>query len=74
VPIYEYTCRKCEQKFEKLVRSMNSTDPISCPGCGSRQTARQLSVFAVSAEAGRSAPPARCGGCAGAEGCPMMED
>ena len=73
MPIYEYTCKKCENKFEKLVRSMSSTEAILCPECGSKQTERELSVFAVSADAGRSAPSTRCQGCAGGPTCPMME-
>lgn len=74
MPIYEYTCRKCEKKFEKLVRSMSSTEKVACPECGSKQTERELSVFAVSAEAARSTPNMRCQGCAGGPTCPMMDE
>lgn len=74
MPIYEYTCRKCEKKFEKLVRSMSSTEKAVCPECGSKQTDRELSVFAVSAESAKSAPSMRCEGCAGGPSCPMMNE
>jgi putative FmdB family regulatory protein len=75
VPIYEYTCKSCNAKFEQLVRSMSGNDEsskakVKCPECNSAQTARALSVFAVSSESGRSASadaPA-CGRCGGAPG------
>jgi len=46
--MYEYVCKKCEHRFEKLVKSMSSNDSIACPECSSKQTSRALSVFAVS--------------------------
>ena len=74
MPIYEYTCSKCKKKFEQLVRSMKAADdPAKCPECGSDQTARSLSVFAVSsADGGGGASEApmceRCGGAPGSCG------
>ena len=72
MPIYEYTCKSCKKSFELLVRSMRgaSDDKAKCPECGSTQTARALSVFAVSSEASRdgtSVDPS-CGRCGGAPG------
>ena len=75
MPIYEYTCNSCDAKFEQLVRTM-SGDPdrskVKCPECGSDQTARALSVFAVSSESARSAggsdAPPTCGRCGGMPG------
>ncbi len=67
MPIYEYTCKQCQKQFETLVRSMSSTAPVKCPECGSENTARTLSVFAVGSEQGsRSTPasqPGLCGRC-----------
>lgn len=40
MPLYEYTCKKCSQSFELLVRS---SEIPSCPGCGSSELARLLS-------------------------------
>ena len=37
MPIYEYVCESCKAKFEKLVRSMNSTEAAECPKCGARR-------------------------------------
>jgi putative FmdB family regulatory protein len=50
MPIYEYACRKCDQKFDKLVRSMISRESVPCPHCGSKKTARLFSSFAVGAD------------------------
>jgi putative FmdB family regulatory protein len=46
MPIYEYQCDECEEKFEKLVRSGNgaATD-TSCPKCGSKKIHKALSLF-----------------------------
>jgi putative FmdB family regulatory protein len=75
VPIYEYTCKSCNSKFEQLVRSMSGGNgessrlKVKCPECGSAQTARALSVFAVSSESGKApADTPACGRCGGAPG------
>lgn len=74
MPIYEYACRKCSAKFEQLVRSMKSAeDPVKCPKCGSDQTARSLSVFAVSSAQGSSSDAPMCGRCGGTPGSCAME-
>ena len=39
MPIYEYTCEKCHEGFEKLVKSMNGQGKIACPKCGSPNVA-----------------------------------
>jgi putative FmdB family regulatory protein len=45
MPIYEYICKDCGKRFEKL-RSIKEADlPISCNSCQSIQTRRALSVF-----------------------------
>jgi putative FmdB family regulatory protein len=74
MPIYEYRCRKCEKSFDHLARRMSASgDKVKCPHCGSDQTARALSVFAVGAEGSKtdSAPPT-CGRCGGAPGSCSM--
>ena len=75
MPIYEYVCKKCNKKFEELVRSPSSTAKIACPECGSKQTARALSTFAVadSAAKGSSEPPPMCGRCGGTPGSCQMD-
>jgi putative FmdB family regulatory protein len=47
MPIYEYVCPGCQQRFEKLVRRFG--EAVSCPTCQSPDVEKQLSVFAVKA-------------------------
>jgi putative FmdB family regulatory protein len=70
MPIYEYACKSCDKKFEKLVKSMHSDEPIACPKCGSTKTARALSLFAVGAESAKNSvgDMPTCGRCGGAPG------
>jgi putative FmdB family regulatory protein len=41
MPLYEYTCQKCQHGFESLV---NNGDTVECPACKSRRVERMLSV------------------------------
>ena len=47
MPIYEYTCRKCKNAFEQLVRT---GDIPACPKCSSENLERMLSLCSVSSE------------------------
>jgi len=47
MPIYEYRCEECEERFEKLVRSSAQPCEPVCPKCGSKQVHKALSVFGV---------------------------
>lgn len=54
MPLYEYECKKCGKKFEKLIFSTEKEN-IKCPFCSSEETKRILSLFS-SKGAGCSAP------------------
>ena len=77
MPIYEYTCKRCDARFERLVKSMRHDDSakVACPQCKSTQTARSMSVFAVSSSgaSGKPSPtaPGMCGHCGGPGPCAM---
>lgn len=43
MPIYEYLCKDCDQKFEKLL--LRKEDPVRCPRCGGSRYTLQFSVF-----------------------------
>ena len=47
MPLYEYSCQDCDQKFEKLIRSGNRDQEAVCPSCGSTRTKRAISLFAT---------------------------
>lgn len=33
MPIYDFICNKCEQKFEKLVKMADREKEVDCPNC-----------------------------------------
>jgi putative FmdB family regulatory protein len=45
MPIYEYVCQDCDEKYEKLVRSLNANIELICPTCGSHNAEKAVSVF-----------------------------
>jgi putative FmdB family regulatory protein len=54
MPIYEYECRGCGQRFEHLVRPpIPAGDNLACPSCQSQDLEKLLSSFAVSSEGTR---------------------
>jgi len=62
MPIFEYRCKDCGEKFETLVYSSSGTEEIECPECGSTQTEKQMSMFASSGGNGaRGASKNSCG-------------
>lgn len=67
MPLYEYVCQDCGQRFDAL-RSMKDADkPIQCRSCRSEHTTRALSVFYAASE-GRSVTASGGGGCSGCAG------
>jgi putative FmdB family regulatory protein len=46
VPIYEYRCESCGERFEELVSASAETPP-PCPGCGAAGAKRLFSTFAT---------------------------
>ena len=44
MPIFEYVCKECERRFEKLVQGPTK---VECPSCNSMSVEKQLSVFAT---------------------------
>ena len=47
MPIFEYLCEDCGNKFEKLVR--NGSNGVHCPSCGQEHLKQQFSTFAAHA-------------------------
>jgi putative FmdB family regulatory protein len=47
MPIFEYLCDDCGNKFEKLVR--NGENGVHCPSCGQDHLKQQFSTFAAHA-------------------------
>jgi putative FmdB family regulatory protein len=72
MPLFEYACRACGERFEALVRRADA-DRSACPKCGSKKTERQLSTFSAAAAAAATAcGSGSCGmpgGAGGPHGC-----
>jgi putative FmdB family regulatory protein len=56
MPLYEYTCRKCDHTFEALVFD---GDEVQCPQCQGSRVERQLGLPARP-HSGGSGLPTRC--------------
>lgn len=65
MPLYEYHCESCGERFEKLRRMSEADTGVVCPKCESEKVSRQLSTFASRIESGGTAP---CGAPASACG------
>ncbi|MFC1945828.1 zinc ribbon domain-containing protein [Chloroflexota bacterium] len=62
MPIYEYECEKCHEKFE-MFRSITENDnDVACPRCGGKQTKRVISSFATTGTDCGGHAEASCGG------------
>jgi putative FmdB family regulatory protein len=49
MPMYDYRCNNCDEKFEELVLSSSTPDEeIVCPNCNENQSERLLSAPMVS--------------------------
>ena len=48
MPIFEYQCKECDHKFEKLVVSSQSTTP-ECPNCSESHVKKLISAGSVRA-------------------------
>ncbi len=77
MPVYEYFCRTCNTKHEKLRPMAEADAPITCPVCHEQNSVRALSLCAVAVHSGASdssaasyeaAPTLTGGGCAGCHG------
>lgn len=66
MPMFEYECNDCNQRFEQLYRSNEDT---VCPKCGSNASSKVFSVFSKGASANLpscegsvpSCQPSKCG-------------
>jgi putative FmdB family regulatory protein len=62
MPIYEYECRDCSERFEVFVFSGKQID-IICPKCGHKNTEKLISNFSSNGDSGSNA--SSCGGFGG---------
>ena len=61
MPLYEYRCSGCGQRFEVLQRVGADATDVVCPACGGREVARQHSTFASAVASSTGSAPMPCG-------------
>lgn len=75
MPVYEYTCGDCAQRFDLYVPHRTLSDTVACRHCGGTNVRRLVSTFAmVGAGAGvesafDAGESADAGGSCGVGGC-----
>jgi putative FmdB family regulatory protein len=47
MPMYEYRCQKCSERFEMLRRMTDDDRDLQCPECRSDEVERLLSAFSA---------------------------
>lgn len=65
MPIYEYICGDCQQRFEHFFRSRQENQEVACTHCGGRNIRRIFSTFGVGGDRGADGSSSEtCGTCA----------
>lgn len=57
MPIYEYECRSCGEKFEARRNISDNDIELKCPKCGQKQTRRVFSTFSCATSSSQSCVP-----------------
>lgn len=69
MPIYDYRCDDCKQRYEVYHKVREEADEIVCPACSSRKATRLMSIPAAPViSAGSSSGECYGGACGGAPG------
>jgi len=68
MPVYEYVCPDCDERFERYVRAWG--EPVVCPRCQGEDVQKQVSRFALAGGGGfASSSGGGCGCGRGGCGC-----
>lgn len=68
MPLYEYECQDCKEKFTALIRNPEDENILTCSKCASKRIKRLLSTFFSTAKSGNekdtsfSGPSCSCAG------------
>lgn len=55
MPIYEYICQDCGERYEKFIRSSTAKVELVCPACGSQRGEKKISLFGTIGSSSSSA-------------------
>ncbi|MCH8067881.1 MAG: zinc ribbon domain-containing protein [Candidatus Marinimicrobia bacterium] len=56
MPMYDYRCKQCGDKFEELIFSWNKEKEIICPNCSSKDAERLIGAPVSIGTSSRSFP------------------
>lgn len=51
MPVFEYKCAGCGEKYEVLVKSAEKEGEVSCPRCNSKDNRKLFSAFSAKVSA-----------------------
>lgn len=57
MPLYEYLCSDCQERFSLLQKMGTNETETRCPKCGGSQVTRQISGCAIGGSSGGDAAP-----------------
>lgn len=63
MPVFEYQCNDCKNKFEIFHKSQSSKEEIKCPSCESENNQKLFSAFSSTVKSTFSAPSCASGQC-----------
>jgi putative FmdB family regulatory protein len=52
MPIFEYVCAECGNRFEKLILSARRGSDVRCPECSSATVNKAISAFGLASSSG----------------------
>lgn len=61
MPLYEFQCKQCGHRFEKLYKHTETGDNLNCTRCGSSELRRLISGFSAPGTGGQN----KCASCKG---------
>ncbi len=56
MPVYEYECKACGERFELRRGFSDSDSEVKCPKCGTLHPQRRFSLFATASSARGGVP------------------
>ena len=60
MPMYDYLCNSCGNKFDKLVSFTASDEDTECPRCGKKNSKKQLCAPNISSRIGNKKSQNTC--------------
>jgi len=63
MPIFEYACAACDEKFETLILRKSDEAEVACPRCEGREVERVVSRPAATQASGTAGSARRAPGC-----------